>query len=268
MQGYNSNTPDPSYIAPYGGMNPGNWGSFWGDGTSISGGFDNGFDNAFTGGLMDFGSRGINSVFDPMDVNGALMAGKMAVAQGYGNAMGGMQPYYQGGLDAFGQLRGNTNAMGNYLGAFGPMGAQQWASSQQTPQQYYQNIMSGYQQSPQAAYAQQQATRAGNAAAAASGMMGSGAYMNGMQRNANQISQTDQQQYFNNTMSSNQAQMQSLQDYQNQYQQYMQMLAQQAGMGFNAANSMGNWSMDYGKEMNDANGGLLGNVGSIISSII
>lgn len=259
MQGY-SNSPPPSYVQP--------GGNFWGDGTTIAGGFDNGFDNMATGGIMDFGSRGINSVFDPMDVNGAMMAGKMAVAQGYGNAMQGMAPFQQGGLDSFGQWKGATNNMGAYLNQFPGMGAGQWASTQQSPQQYYQNIMGGYQQSPQAAYAQQQATRAGNSAAAASGMMGSGAFVNGMQRNANQISQGDQQQYFNNVMGSNQAQMGSLQNYQNQNAQYLAQLQGQSNIGYGAAGKMGDWGMQYGQNMNAANGGLLGNVGSIIGSVL
>jgi hypothetical protein len=159
-----------------------------------------------------------------------------------------MQPFYNGGLNAFNQWQQNAQNMGKYLGQFQNMGAQQWQSSQLSPQQYYQNIMSGYQESPQAQYAQQKAARAGNAGAAASGMMGSGAYMNGLQRNANQISQGDQQQYFNNVMGSNQAQMQSLQNYQNQYAQYNGMLGQQANMGYGAANSMGNWAMQNGMQ--------------------
>ena len=178
--------------------------------------------------IMDWFNGGANS-----DLNSGL-----------DQATGYMQPFYNGGLNAFNQWQQNTQDMGKYLGQFQNMGAQQWQASQQSPQQYYQNIMRGYQMSPQAQYAQQVATRSGNAAAAASGMMGSGAFVNGMQRNANQISQGDQQQYFNNVMGSNQAQMQSLQNYQNQYAQYNGMLGQQANMGYGAGNSMGNWAMN------------------------
>ncbi len=170
------------------------------------------------------------------------------INNGYNNAQGYLNPYSQGGSAAFNQWRNNTSNYGNMLDQYGNPADYMWRSANQSPQQYYQNIMTGYQQSPQAAYAQQQAARAGNAAAAASGMMGSGAYMNGMQRNANQISQGDQQQYFNNVMSSNQAQMQSIDDFQRQQQWYNQMLAQQAGMGLQAAGQQSQNSMQRGAQ--------------------
>ncbi len=170
------------------------------------------------------------------------------LSSGNNQANGYMQPFYNGGQNAFNQWQQNTTNMGNDLSQYHNMGQQQWQASQQTPQQYYQNIMSGYQQSPQAAYAQQQAQRAGNAAGAASGMIGSGAFVNGMQRNANQISQGDQQQYYNNVMGSNQAQMQDLQNYQGQQSQYNNMLGQQANIGYGAAGQMGNWAMQNGMQ--------------------
>ena len=167
---------------------------------------------------------------------------------GYDEAQGYLNPYIQRGTQGFDQWRQSTNAMGQNIANAGPnMGQPQWQSTQMSPQQYYQNIMTGYQESPQAAYAREQAMRAGNSAAAASGMMGSGAFVNGMQRNANQISQGDQQQYFNNVMGSNQAQMGALQNYQNYQNMYNNQLYGQTNIGANAANMGANYAMQNGQ---------------------
>lgn len=171
-----------------------------------------------------------------------------AVNQGYNQAQGALNPYSQGGQQAFNQWQNNTTNQGNYLNGFQNMGQGQWNSTQQSPQQYYQNIMQGYQVSPQAQYNMQMAQRAGNSAAAASGMMGSGAFVNEQQRNANQISQGDQQQYFDNTMGANQAQMQALQNYQQQQMWYNQMLQGQSQIGANAASQESQNSMNNGQQ--------------------
>lgn len=171
-----------------------------------------------------------------------------AVNQGYSNAQAALSPWQQGGQQAFNQWQNNTTNEGNYLNQFQNMGQGQWNSTQMSPQQYYQNIMQGYQISPQAQYNMQMAQRAGNSAAAASGMMGSGAFVNAQQRNANQISQGDQQQYFDNTMGANQAQMQALQNYQQQQMWYNQMLQNQSQLGANAASQASQNSMNNGQQ--------------------
>lgn len=166
-------------------------------------------------------------------------------AKGYYNqAQGYMNPFYQGGMNAFNQWNSNSGDMNKMLGQYGNPADFQWRMAGQDPSQYYQHIMSNYTESPEAKYAQEQAMRAGNASAAASGMMGSGAYQKGIQSNANDISQRDRGQYFNNIMGVNQQQMSAIQNYQQQQAQLRQMLAQQAGMGYGAAGQMSGNAMN------------------------
>ena len=257
--------------------------------------YTSGYTNTLSGGLQGVASGGgINSILDPMGIfrmmgqggqdvramyGNAVNAGNTGYNQammssnngyntatgsanaGYNNAQGYLNPYAQSGQNAMNQWGQATGGLGANVNSVGPMGQQQWQSAQMSPQQYYQNIMSGYQMSPQAQYAQQVATRAGNSAAAASGMIGSGAFVNGMQRNANQISQGDQQQYFNNVMGSNTAQMGALQNYQGQQAQYLQNLQDQARLGYGATSQQAQNAMQNGMTqgqwamMNGANQG-------------
>lgn len=187
----------------------------------------------------------------------------------YQQAQGYLNPYYQGGLNGFNQYQNYTNQMGNNLQPYQNAGANLWGSLNQNPTQMYQGIMGGYSQSPQAAYAQQQAMQGANAAAAASGGFGSGSYYKGIMNNANDISQRDQQQYFQNVMGTGQQQLGILGNLQGQQQQYANQLNNIAGYGYGAAGQMANNAMNYAQmqqqqdQTNQANqGGLFGSLGS------
>lgn len=166
----------------------------------------------------------------------------------YQQGQGYMQPWQQGGADAFNDWRGDTQRTGQMLGQYGNPADYSWRQINQSPMAYYNNIMSNYQESPEAKYNQEQAQRAGNAAASASGMMGSGAYANGMQENANRISMGDRNQYYNNVMGANQAQQQSLQNFQNEQARWRQQMAMQSQMGLQAGSQMSNNAMHEGDQ--------------------
>lgn len=68
---------------------------------------------------------------------------------------------------------------------------------------FYNNTMAGYNESPLARIQQQQAVRAGNAMGSESGLSGSTALTNYMQQNARDISSQDMQKYYNNRMGIN-----------------------------------------------------------------
>ena len=68
------------------------------------------------------------------------------------------------------------------------------------PQAYINKLMQGYSESPQAKQAQQQGIQTANAATAATGMQGSGAEQTALQKQGQQISQADQQNYLNNML--------------------------------------------------------------------
>lgn len=89
--------------------------------------------------------------------------------------------------------------------------------------------LSGYEKSPYAAFQQQEALKAANQAAAASGLLGSGANQEYNMKLAQQIGSADEANYFN-----------QLSEEKNRYQN---ALAQLIGMGNNAAVQQGNWGM-------------------------
>lgn len=115
-----------------------------------------------------------------------------------------------------GALQGNLQDEGmlgqagqNYQGALAPWinsGSnnynqyQQAVGQMQNPASFYQSMMSGYQETPQAQQQIQQGIKDANAATAASGMQGSGAEQTALQKQGQQIVSADQQNYLNNMM--------------------------------------------------------------------
>lgn len=65
------------------------------------------------------------------------------------------------------------------------------------PQDFYSKMMAGYTESPEAKYAQQQGVNQANMAGAASGMLGSGAEQTALQRQGQEITGQDQDNWFN-----------------------------------------------------------------------
>lgn len=161
---------------------------------------------------------------------------------GYSDAKNYMNPYYQGGLADYNSYRDYVGNMGKTLAPYQNAGQQQWDQINQSPQDYYNSIMSGYTTSPQAQNQMNSMYNATNQGASASGMYGSSAYNNDLQQNANNITAGDQQQYFGNVQNTNNMQMQDLQNLQQQQAAYRNSLGGLADMGFNSAGAMGHYS--------------------------
>jgi len=143
----------------------------------------------------------------------------MALQKQYlGQAQGYMQPFYGAGQDALKQLQGMFSQM-------------------QDPQKFYQQMMSGYQTSPQAQLQMSQAQKAANQSAAASGMLGSGAEQKGLAGYAQQLTSADQQQWLNNMMGI--------------HSQAIQGLGGLEQQGFGAGGQMGGWGMKTGSNLSD-----------------
>lgn len=117
--------------------------------------------------------------------SGGALQGYRDASNTMQNAMGNysnmISPYIQAG----------TNSLNPYQAAVGYMG---------NPSQYIQQLMQGYQMTPQAQYALQQGERAANAGDAATGMAGSGAEQKELQRLGQGITEQDQQQYLQNRL--------------------------------------------------------------------
>jgi hypothetical protein len=107
-------------------------------------------------------------------------AGSPATA-GAGAGGGGLSPYTGAGSQAIQQYLQSIMGM-------------------KDPAAWMKNIMGGYSQSPSAQIQQEAAMRSANQAGAASGMLGSGAEQSQIARQAQGISQEDQQRYLQNIM--------------------------------------------------------------------
>lgn len=166
--------------------------------------------------------------------------------KGYNQANGYMQPYYQGGVNDYNQYQQNLQNQGQMLGKYGNPADWQWQHANMSPDDFYNQLMQGYQQSPQAKYAMNQMTNATDHAASASGMLGSGAYGKALNQNANQISQNDMQQYWNNVMGGMNQQSGAINNFQGQQANYQNGLRWGADTGFNAGSNMGNWAVGEG----------------------
>lgn len=160
-----------------------------------------------------------------MSLFGDLFGGGESTAaqasrQGYQNAQNYMQPYYQGGVENYGHYSDYLQGMNNTLGQHqDPLSMGSWMQGQigANQQDYYQNLIEGYNETPQAKYEQEQMMRAATQAGSASGMQGSGAQMKALQENAHDISSRDMQQYYQNQLVATQQQQSYLHDYTNDY---------------------------------------------------
>ncbi len=118
--------------------------------------------------------------------------------------MGHHTPGYlggQAGAKALAEGMARNKALLDPWAQFGMHGLpayQEAVSRMANPQQYYQSLMHGYTQSPQAKLQISQATASANAAAAASGMLGSGAEQSAIAEEAQKRVAADQQQHFQN----------------------------------------------------------------------
>lgn len=188
--------------------------------------------------------------------------------QGYEDAKGYLGPYQQGGVQDYNSYRNYVSQYGQNLSPYQNSGNYQYSQINQSPTDYYNNIMSGYSESPDAKYQQEQSNKASSFGASASGMTGSGAFYKGLQQNANDIAMNDRNNYYNNVMGANNAQMGALQNYQNQQMQYSQMQQYLTSLGYNSANSLAGYGMQNGMNQgkNDSSG--LGNLAGLAGTAI
>jgi hypothetical protein len=158
--------------------------------------------------------------------------------KGYKEADQYFAPYQQGGVADYNHMRDYASRWGNNLDSYGNPGDYAYKRINQSPNQYYDEIMHGYSESPEAKYEQEQALKASNAAGSASGMVGSGAFTKAIQQNAADISNRDRDRYYGNVMRSRDAQMESLQNFQNQQMMHRQMMQYLTGLGYGAGTNM------------------------------
>jgi hypothetical protein len=165
--------------------------------------------------------------------------GRSDINDAYDKANGYMNPYRQGGMNNYNQMQDYLKNWGGDLGKYGNPGDWMYKQINQSPMDYYNSIMGSYSESPEAKYMQNQAFNASTRGGSASGMLGSGAQLKELQQNANDISQRDRQQYYSNVMGANQAQMGYLNNFQNQQEQYRNMMQYLTSLGYGAASGMG-----------------------------
>lgn len=185
------------------------------------------------------------------------------IDRAYRDANGRMQPYQQGGAQDYQNYRNYVNQQGQNLSPYQHAGDWQYNHINESPVDYYNEIMGGYSQSPQAKYESDQAMRAATAGGSASGMTGSGAFMKSLQQNAGDISARDQQRYYGNVMGANQAQMGYLGDLRGQQSQYNQMQQYLTGLGYGAAGNMAQNDMSHGQQSAEIGRQTVGDIASL-----
>jgi len=185
------------------------------------------------------------------------------IDRAYRDANGRMQPYQQGGAQDYNNYRNYVAQQGQNLAPWQNAGSWQYNQINQSPVDYYNQIMGGYSQSPQAKYESDQAMRAATAGGSASGMTGSGAFMKALQQNAGDISARDQQRYYGNVMGANAAQMGYLGDLRGQQGQYNQMQQYLTNLGYGAAGNMSQNDMTHGQQANDIDRQTVGDIASL-----
>lgn len=157
-----------------------------------------------------------------------------------------MRPYTQNAPQDYNDFRNTTSQMGSRLAPFQNAGDYRYSHINQSPTDYYNQIMGGYHESPQAKYEQEAAMRGANFGASASGMQGSGAFEKALQQNAADISANDQQRFYGNVMGANTSQREDLQNFQQQQQAYQQMQQYLASLGYGASMGHGQNSINRG----------------------
>jgi hypothetical protein len=134
---------------------------------------------------------------------------------------------------------------------------QAWLKSMSNPMQFQNNLMSQYQESPNAKFMQQQAIRSAQNAGSAEGTVGSSPYNLQVQQNASNISQQDMHNWMSNVLGLN--------------TQYGSGLGNMMNMGEQGANSLlslyGNEAGAQGNAAYGAAAAQNNNQGNIFSDI-
>lgn len=207
----------------------------------------------------------------------------MMIAGGYDAGQKFLTPYEQGGVPSYNALQQMQFMPGyqsnqNY-GAYGnPMDAR-WKSANMSPQDYYAQMMKGYETSAEAKHEEKEAMRGYNNAASASGMLGSGDHFNFAQENAADIAARDRQRYFDNMMKTDTQQQgyaqnfqgQQQQNQENQYQDLMrrqQIMEMLAKMGYDTSQQSSQNAISEGKDLAKEESGVMGGIGKGVGAII
>jgi hypothetical protein len=172
--------------------------------------------------------------------------GQNTADRGYREADRYLSPYAEGGLEDYRNLREYNDRWSQGLGKYDHAGDRFYDEISLSPAELYAKRMEGYTESPMAKYQQEQALRASKAAGAASGMIGSGAFLKGIQQNASDIVARDQDRYFNNILATENNQRSSLNNLQ---QQRANQLANQqylATLGYGANTARAGNAIDRG----------------------
>ncbi len=109
-----------------------------------------------------------------------------------------MEQYSKYGQMAQGTQQPYLNAGTGAIPAY-----QQWLQQQQNPSQFINSLQNQYQQSPYNAFLQQQAQRAGENSASASGLMGSTPFLQQQQQNASNIAGQGMNEWLQNVLGIN-----------------------------------------------------------------
>jgi hypothetical protein len=170
-----------------------------------------------------------------------------AMRSGYENANQYLQPYQQGGVQDYNSLRNYTGNMNTNLSQYGNPMDSRWRNANMSAPDYYQQLMKGYAETPQAKYEQEVAMRAANQGASASGMLGSGAYYKALQNNAADIAQRDMQRYFENILQTDTQQMGYSQNYQQQQRDLQRIMEYLTSLGYGASQGIGQNEIGIGQ---------------------
>jgi len=150
------------------------------------------------------------------DIKRAIEEAQKKLPGYYEQAQSYLQPYQQAGVGALESYQKGLSRMAD-------------------PQAFYQQMMSGYETSPQAKFQQKQAIRAANQAAAAGGMLGGGAEQKSLADYAQQLTARDQQQWLQNMTGI--------------FGQYLGGEKGISQMGYGAGEEMGGEDIDLGKNL-------------------
>lgn len=209
--------------------------------------------------MSGFGSPGFNKAF------GTAMAG-MGLSGLLGGLFGGdpSKPY----TDASKKIEQYGNQAAGYQMPFYNMGTaaipqyQNYLKSMSDPVKFINDITSQYSASPYSQYQQDQAMRAANNMASATGLTGSTPLMLQEQENAENISNKDMERWLQDVLGIN--------------TQYGSGLSKELGIGQESANSLTRLYEAIGNELakaayggaqakNSANSSLFGDIGSLIT---
>lgn len=188
------------------------------------------------------------------------------VNNAYDDSQRYLKPYRKGGEEDYETFRRGVSDRSNYLDRFNNTGESIFNHINQSPNAYYDEIMGGYSESPEAKYLTDKANKASAFGASASGLLGSGAFQKGLQENASHIAENDRQRYFNNVNGLGDKQFQYLQNIQQQQERNRAMQQYLASIGYGAASGAGANEINRGNALSKIDQQSMEDVGGLLGS--